>query len=162
MKLSISGGTKEKQSLCRSFAHHAMQDVCGTRLYNVLEVDLILHDTLATDYDHLGNCAPMDGLYRPREFEIEIASNLQHRHMLTVLSHEIIHAKQYAKGELNELMSGEIKWLGKTITPPKTQTAFNRVPWEVEARGMEEILFLEWAEKNKITHNWTMLDLYEH
>ena len=162
MKLSITGGTPEKQSLCHSFAHHAMKDICGTRLYNLLDINIVLDDTLATEFGHLGNCAATDGLVLPREFEIEIASNLQNRHLLVILGHEIVHAKQYAKGELKELISGIMKWKGDEISRPSTQAAYNRLPWEIEARGLEEILFVEWAEKNKITHNWVMLDLYEH
>ena len=162
MQLHIFGGTKEQQSWCHNFSHYTLKRICGTRLYNLLEVDLTLVPDLATNDGCIGNCTWLDEAYRPREFEIEIDSWLKPRHLLTTLAHELVHVKQYAKTELKQLQTNDYVWQGNRVLKSVDSFTHLRLPWEIEARGMEEVLFLEWAEEHNISDDWTVLDLYEH
>jgi len=163
MKIEIVGGTFEQQELCLDFADYALHSLCGPRLYRTLEVEL----TIAPDIGHLGNAHTIDGERWPKYFEVEIEERLQKRPQLQVLAHELVHVKQYAKGHLRQLQRGGYSWLGakyKHITPDREiwSKEYNRLPWEIEARGMEEVLFVEWCEDRGITDDWAFIDLYEH
>lgn len=163
MKIEISGGTPEQQDLCLDFAHHAALSLCGSRLYRSLDVELVLESELG----HLGNAYSTDGERWPRFFEIELEQQLLKRPQLQVLAHELVHVKQLARGELRQLQRGGYSWKGKKflhITPDKEiwSKQYNRLPWEIEARGMEEALFVEWCEDRGINDDWAYIDLYEH
>jgi hypothetical protein len=163
MQIDIVGGSNEQQELCYDFAHHVTRSLCGPRLYRTLNIDLALDRDLGA----LGSAAPVDDSPRPKYFDVEIEGNLQKRPMLQVLGHELVHVKQYAKGDLRSLQRGGYSWQGTKynhITPDREiwSKEYNRLPWEIEARGMEEVLFIEWCEDRGITDTWAILDLYEH
>lgn len=65
---------------------------------------------------------------------IAIDSRLPLETMLTVLAHEMVHAKQYAFGQLRVGENGYI-WLGK-----EHQASYYDSPWEIEAFGRERLL----------------------
>jgi hypothetical protein len=163
MKLNIVGGSAEKRNLCADFAHHVTNDICGSRLYKVLDLEIQLISGLADTYQNLGNCVHLDFEPRPREFEIELDAELLPRFMLTTLAHEIVHMKQLAKGQLKFFDNGIVRWIDAMY--PKTRPGhkkYSRLPWEIEAIGLEETLFREWAESNKISDDWVLLDMFEH
>ena len=68
---------------------------------------------------------------------------------LKSVAHELTHARQYLKRELvakDELTDGPMaKWCGKDM-PYEYATEQNE-PWEVEARLMEEKIYLKWENK---------------
>ena len=77
------------------------------------------------------------------EYEIDIKRSLRMRDMLTTLAHELVHVKQYVKGEMPECIAEGDYW--------------DR-PHEIEAHGRETGLFIRWAEKNNLAHKkWTQL-----
>lgn len=88
-----------------------------------------------------GHCSPLDGERRPRSFEIGINPKLRRHKMLQCLAHEMVHVKQYAKGELsNELITA--KWQGKTFKLTNSIEDYLNWPWEVEAYGRDRALYL--------------------
>jgi len=70
--------------------------------------------------------------------------------------HEMVHVKQYARGELYESSAqNKHRWQGKWIN--KDPDYWDQ-PWEIEAHGRETGLFVRWAEseglgKKKWTHD---------
>ena len=163
MKITIAGGTPEQQEMCLDFAHHATLSLCGPRLYRVLDVELSIEENLG----HLGNAHSVDAERWPRYFEVDVEAALHKRPQLQVLAHELVHVKQYARGELRQLQRGGYSWQGRRyskITPDQEiwSKEYNRLPWEIEARGMEETLFIEWCEDRGISDDWAMLDIYAH
>jgi hypothetical protein len=162
MNLIIEGGTQEKQDLCKDFAHHAVKNICGSRLYNVIDLELQLLKGLEENYHQSGNCVHLDDDIRPREFEIEVDADLTPRFMLTTLAHEIVHLKQLAKGELRFYSNSDVKWHSQVLKKSKPgNRKYARLPWEIEAVGLEEALFREWVEDSKITDSWVMLPMFD-
>lgn len=162
MNLTIEGGTDKQKALCFDFAHHVLQKLCSPRLYRKLDLEIRLDPDMYKESGSLGTCADVDGNYPPRDFEIEVASDLSRRYLLTVLAHELVHLKQYARGEMKHMADGRHRWYGK-IFDSSVDTAdsnYEMMPWEIEARGLEEILFVDWAETNNIRESWAFVDMF--
>lgn len=68
------------------------------------------------------------------ELSIAIDGRLPLETMLTVLAHEMVHAKQYAFGQLRVGKNGYI-WLGK-----KYDVSYYESPWELQAFSRERVL----------------------
>jgi hypothetical protein len=76
------------------------------------------------------------------------------RRTLEVLAHEMVHVKQYARGELYVgAYSGKHRWQGKWVSD---NINYWDAPWEIEAHGRESGLFIQYADKNELgKFNWT-------
>lgn len=68
------------------------------------------------------------------ELSIAVDSRLSIETLLITLAHEMIHAKQYALGQLKVGTNGYI-WLGKEYS-----TTYYESPWELQAFGLERVL----------------------
>jgi len=78
--------------------------------------------------------------HRAKDYTITIDKNLSKRAMLVALAHEMIHVKQYAKGELKDyLRVNKSKWKGEIIDP--NEVDYWDQPWEIEAHGREKDLY---------------------
>ena len=81
-------------------------------------------------------------------FEIEIDKKLSIKDMITALSHEMVHVKQFARKEMVDgIKTGVARWKSKTI--PLT-TNYWDLPWEKEAYRMEKKLADDVWENNII------------
>lgn len=71
-----------------------------------------------------------------REITIAIDSTLELAQMLCTLAHEMVHVKQYVRGQYRATPSrnGKLKklWLGKSYS-----VQYHKRPWEIEAFGRE-------------------------
>lgn len=66
-------------------------------------------------------------------------SRLNMQSLLTTIAHEMVHVKQYAKGQLRyqeEKRKVVPVWLGKFVK----ETDYYSLPWELEAYGKERLL----------------------
>ena len=123
------------------------------KMYNV-EVNINLRN-FGKD-DSLGYAIPSDyaDLHRPREFDVDINKQQKLRRLLETVAHEMVHVKQFARGELYEsVRRNKHRWQGKWLnSDPK----YWDQPWEIEAHGREVGLFIQWAEANKLgEQRWT-------
>jgi len=92
---------------------------------------------------------------RPRVFELEISKKLTLRKLLETIAHEMVHVKQYARGELYEGDCNKHRWQGKWLSK---EPDYWEQPWEIEAHGREPGLFIRWTETNKLAHKkWTQV-----
>ena len=91
---------------------------------------------------------------RPREFELEIHKNMSLRKVLETVCHEMVHVKQYARGELYESSRiAKHRWQGKWL---HKDPDYWDCPWEIEAAGREAGLFIRWCEKEGLgKKKWT-------
>lgn len=83
---------------------------------------------------------------QPREFLIELHPGIGARNILSTLAHEMVHVKQYIKGELNDEMT---LWKGKKVDSDKMDYWVH--PWEIEAHGVEAGLVYKFVT---INHLW--------
>ena len=70
----------------------------------------------------------------PGLISIAVDSRLPVEVLCTTLAHEMVHAKQYALGQL-KVAGDKFKWLGK-----KYRAGYYDSPWEIEAFSRERLL----------------------
>lgn len=70
------------------------------------------------------------------EYHIEIKRSLRQRDMLVTLAHELVHVKQYERGELTQTTNAGIDYWDR--------------PSEIEAHKLEAVLFDEWVKVNQL------------
>jgi hypothetical protein len=89
-----------------------------------------------------GTCEPLDDVHRPKEFVIKLNASCKEEALL-FLAHEMVHVKQYAKGELRDYIyhDGIIGWKGAKYAAYTSGPEYADLPWEVEAFGREEELY---------------------
>lgn len=81
-------------------------------------------------------CEWIDYWIRPREFKITIEDVDSLYQLVTAISHEMVHVKQFAKEELKERFLPEkyFVWKGEKF---KIDTPYYERPWEHEASQLE-------------------------
>lgn len=91
------------------------------------------------DYNVLG---------QPRSFEIELRSTDSLEEKILTLAHELVHVRQYCRGQLNEQGN---RWYGRRIDVDNVP--YFELPWEKEAEELSEQLYKDYKEcrshKNK-------------
>ena len=94
---------------------------------------------------------------RPREFDVDINKHTRLRRLLETVAHEMVHVKQFARGELYQSsMTAKHRWQGKW---QRGEKHYYDLPWEIEAHGREIGLFVRWAETNgHASKAWTQED----
>jgi hypothetical protein len=153
MNISIHG---KAEHMCKAeikfatgfFANYLM----GERLAKNLDIEIRLEDQGKNE----GVCHPVDADWRPRSFEIGMRPTMQRYKMLQCLAHEMVHVKQYARGELTDQLI-TAKWQGKTFKLTNSMEDYLNWPWEIEAYGRDRSLYLFYqvmikSEKIKFKH----------
>ena len=97
-----------------------------------------------------GNCIWEDDNHRPREFTIQIDKNDDLPYMLQTLAHEMVHVKQFARGELKDIMKAHslCKWQGREFDTEDLN--YWDYPWEIEAHGREKGLYRSFCQFARI------------
>jgi DNA-binding transcriptional ArsR family regulator len=154
MIITISGGNTSLRNLA-----HSLIEYCGAKLLSPtirksLIVDLEFSRTLYKEDGLLGEIDFNDSNHRPKEFTITVDCTVPKRRIMETIAHEMVHLKQYAKGELIDLeRSGKTRWQKQIVT---SQTNYWDLPWEIEAHGRELGLFVRWAEQLDLAQqDWT-------
>jgi hypothetical protein len=81
----------------------------------------------------------------PREFVIEVDSRLKGDDFITALTHEMVHVKQYARGETKDVNTFTKSWKGdEYISMYSTVDEYMALPWEAEAYELQEVLCNEY------------------
>lgn len=152
ISINIKGGSKTQKKHTRTMVEFCIKKLMP-RMRN-LEVNLHIKDfkddntmgyALASDYaDEI----------RPRAFDVDINKNVELRKLLETVAHELVHVKQFARGELYQsCWTAKHRWQGKWLNSNKE---YWDLPWEIEAHGRECGLFVRWAELHKLgNHAWT-------
>lgn len=72
----------------------------------------------------------------PKYLVMIIDSKLDYERLLVTLSHEMVHVKQYAKGQVKASRSCKTHyWMGKQV-----RKGYYEQPWEIEAYSKERVL----------------------
>ena len=145
MLLKTSGKPKKVPiKLCKEAVKWYGRHLLGDRLYHNVEV-LIEFDDTGLNSNVYGCCDWNDTNDRARDFTITINPNLGKRNMLLVLAHEMVHVKQYAKGEMKDYVRmNRVKWKGKVYNDKKID--YWEQPWEIEAHGREKGLYYKFTD----------------
>lgn len=113
--------------------------ILSKRLASSIFVDIkFCHDELKKIS---GDCYFQDDNKRPRIFLIRINNSSGKRKQLITLAHEMVHLKQYAKGELFDYMSAKLmnfsRWGNDIYYVDQWSDDYWFQPWEIEAYGRE-------------------------
>ena len=148
MEVNIKGGSQTQKKYVKSIAEFCCKKLMP-RMTQSLTLNYHIKD-FGKD-ETLGYCLPDDNAdeTRPREFNIELNKDSKLRRLLETTAHEIVHAKQFARGELYwSSIKGQNRWKGKWLSNNKNAVKdYWDNPWEIEAHGRECGLFVRWAEQ---------------
>ena len=138
MKVYIRGAKKSKLSVSqirRAVEFYAERLGMTRRLRDSITLFIKIHHS---PFGYEGLCSWLDDPYRPREFTMQVRSHGIHE-TLSTLAHEMVHVKQYAKGQLRDLISKEnmVVWQGARKTITDDGDGYADQPWEVEAFDLE-------------------------
>lgn len=84
----------------------------------------------------------------PRSFVIRVDTTVSLERFLATIMHELVHVKQFARGELRyvERGVGTHRWQSKSLDANKLD--YYDLPWEIEAHGREKGLTVQFLTKN--------------
>ena len=151
--ITVTGGSWNQRRYVNGIAEFCLQKLMP-RMYDIdinIKLKKFKKDTA------YGYCMPSDDceVYdRPRTFELEINSAIRLRRLLETVAHEMVHVKQFARGELyHGIRVNKNRWQGEYVDD---KVDYWDLPWEIEAHGREVGLFVRWAEEAKLAHKkWT-------
>lgn len=129
--VEVIGGVKHKREIAEKVVCWCMNKLLPR--YRTLDVTVNLTNCFKT-HGTYGYCLSITD----REFEIEIDKSLSLREFIETICHEMVHVKQYAKGEMKELSRSQILWKKKVFG----DIAYEDAPWEREAFRCEKSLAL--------------------
>lgn len=155
MYIKLIGGKQYQKDYAESIIRFCANMLMSNRLSQKLEITCYLEKNLMQKSGNTGECSWEDDNIRPKEFEIKVDSSLKLRPLLTTIAHEMVHVKQFAKGEMKDLLSVQkISWQGTKYS--NDDINYWDRPWEIEAHGREVGLFIRWAEENNLgKKKWT-------
>ena len=110
----------------------------GLELLHINTINVVIHNldkelkkTFSKGYELEGYVSKLEGGYI-----IHVAKGLTKKELITMLSHELIHIKQYESNELI-VCKDTIIWQGHDLTA-LTNSEYEFRPWEVDAFNKEE------------------------
>ena len=134
--------------LCKQAVRFYGRQLLSENLYHKLTVT-ISFEKFNPKINEYAYCEWEFDNHRSKDYVITIDKNLSKRNMLVALAHEMIHVKQYARGELKDyLRVNKSKWKGEIIDPQEVD--YWDQPWEIEAHGYESGLFTKFAREEKL------------
>jgi len=148
--ITVRGGSRTQRKHTKSIAEFCIAKLLPR--HQNLDIDINIK-SFGKDNNY-GYCLPVDDSAHPKEFEIEVNKSMRLRRLLETVAHELVHVKQFARGELYEsTRQGKHRWQGEWLD--EDPDYWDR-PWEIEAHGREVGLFVRWAEKEDLAHKrWT-------
>jgi len=158
MKVKLKNATEFEKQHATDVVKFCCSMLMSKRLYEKLEITVNFVPGLHEASLNCGNCVWEDDFVRPKEFTIEIDSAQDKRTIIETICHELVHVKQFATGEMRDLMSDVnlVNWQGKRYDRRKLH--YFDLPWEIDAHGREVGLFVRWAESRQLGHlPWTQV-----
>jgi len=148
MLLCIEGYRRHNKELYQALGSAALyygEVLLGKRMVKNISLDIKLTKNLKKKEKAYGYCHIIDdSLSRPREFMIELDASMKYSfdQILTWLAHEMVHLKQFVRGELFDYENGRVQWKSRTFG----RVHYTDQPWEKEAYRLEGYLYKEFAE----------------
>ena len=149
MQLYIEGYRKHNKELHRVIGSAALfysEVLLGSRMTKNISIDIKLTKDLKKKEKAYGYCHIVDdNLSRHREFMIELEASMKYKfdQILTWWAHEMVHLKQFARGELCDYETGRVQWKSRSFG----RVHYNDQPWEKEAYRLEDELYEMFEEE---------------
>ena len=149
MLLHVKGSDNKTRKLVKTAAWWYDEKLMGKRLLRSLEITIKLKKNLLAQDGHEGTAIWEDDNIRPKEFTISLDSTCTIRNILITLAHEMVHVKQWAKGEMYEYAEQDMVRFNKTKFNMANIDYWD-YPWEIEAFGRQLGLFVRFCEDQGI------------
>lgn len=142
--------SQEDLDLLKSLGNFIMEKFFTENKRANMTVNVIFVENLYKKSNMFGNCIWEDQHLRPEEFTMEIEPKQKRQLLLNTFAHELVHVKQWAKGEYYQLQreSNVFKFNGQRVDADKVD--YWDQPWEIEAHGRAIGLVVQWAKKNEL------------
>ena len=149
MLVTIKGSKKEYRDLVRRAVWFYADKLMSKTLVNTLELTINLTRNLTGKEGAEGLCIWDDWSdirKTPREYTIDLDCSISIRNILINLAHEMVHVKQWVKGEMYEYSSNSnvVRFMKKKYDV--NDMDYYDYPWEIEAFGCQLGLFIRWCE----------------
>jgi len=144
IKFSIYGCSKDKRLKNRvgTAAVFFLQQLMPRK--RNIEIRIKLAKDLLAKEDNYGECYDLDASPDSRYYTIRLDYSDSDT-VIRTLAHEMVHIKQFARGELRMLYTNYCaKWKGEKYTD---DTIYETCPWEVEANRIEPVLSAMFIDK---------------
>lgn len=133
------------KSLCKKALKFYANLLLGKRLSKNIKLFLVF-EKLPNKINAL--CQWEDDNHNCRSFIIILNKNLNKKTMLISLAHEMVHVKQYARGELKDYLRDDVvRWKRKIFR--LSEVEYWTSPWEVEAYEKDKILYEAFKKERK-------------
>ena len=141
MKLRIRNSNKDvKTGDIRKAANFYAEKLLSKQLLKNIELTIVVRP-----FEDKGVIDWLDSPVKPRQFRIILDSKYKTRHTLQILAHEMVHLKQFAKGELRDETLRK-RWQFKKQDIDFVKEDYYFMNHEIEAFGMEMGLYLRMTE----------------
>jgi len=148
--VTVEGGDEVLQEQVFDACFFFMRELFSSQMMKNLKIKIILNDDLYKEEDIYGYCEPEVSSSPPRKFEIAVYTKQRPSRIIYDLAHEMVHAKQYATGELVDLINDETRWHGELIDcNTHDNVEYWDAPWEWEAHGRGHCLWAKWKRLRK-------------
>jgi hypothetical protein len=149
--LSTKHIKQEKLDLIMSLADYILNKFFTKAKQDKLNIEVIFKKGLFKRTNQYANCIWEDEPYRPFDFTIQIDPDQKIQLLLNSLAHELVHVKQWTRGEFYQLQRERsvYKFNGQRFDTKKMD--YWDTPWEIEAHGRAIGLVVQWARKNNLT-----------
>lgn len=146
MKISTRGiPDNVTRSLCKESLSFYGEQLLGSRLSKNIKI-LLVFEKLPNMFNAM--CQWEDDNHRCRNFVIIVNKNLNKKTILISLAHEMVHVKQYARGELKDyLRNNTVKWKNRKFNLQTVK--YWSSPWEKEAYKKDKILYEAFKQRNR-------------
>jgi len=142
----------DKQSVkyCRSLAEYTMNKFFTKQKQSRMKINVSFVKGLYEKEQSYADCVWEDEHRFGNEFSIRLDPDQKINLLLNSIAHELVHVKQWAKGEYYELVHEPkvYKFNGKKVDTGKVD--YWDTPWEIEAHGRAIGLVVQWKRDNKI------------
>jgi hypothetical protein len=128
MNIVVHSKSKGKQALVNATVHLYKQELKISN--STYTVEIQFKKGLANALGIKGNVCEI----APKHILMLLDSNLRGDRLFETLAHEMIHVKQYAKGQYKAVRTKRF-WMGQHVKAEY----YNR-PWEIEAMAREKLL----------------------
>jgi hypothetical protein len=129
--VGIVGGNKTQREIAENVIYYMITKLMP-RLRNIeIEVQLKkMNEDTAVGYCMMGD--------DKRQYEIEVSKDLSIKDFVMTLCHEMVHVKQYVRGEMDDWNGmGVARWKNTKVMP---ETNYYDLPWEKEAYMLQKSL----------------------
>lgn len=144
--VSVRNAPKDSLKIYRSATNWICEYLLGKRLSDYVSIHIEFRNNLLERESVYGDCC-CDDPFPPRLFDIRIDSskNITRFQQFQTLTHELVHMKQYAKGELfdYQIYPSLVRWKRKKIDVDRVE--YVNHPWEKEATKLQREITLKWA-----------------